>query len=159
MQLVHQWLFFSKAEGIAWCSALIVISIFSVAGNLLTIVLFVLSKTLRKKSLFLVINMAFADLMLGTLSLPSHIFILGSYYQLWTEASTEFVMVHRIIDSVFSQVALISAVFISVERFYAIYWPFRHRTLTMQTYRIVVGMVCRRGSRGGEMGEFSPPFF
>ena len=131
----------SKAEGIAWCVASILISIFIVVGNLLVIVLFVISKNLRKKSLLLVINMAFADLMLGALSLPGYIFILGGYYQLWTEASTEFVMVHRIIDAVFLQVALISAVFISAERFYAIYWPFEHRTLTMQTYRIVVGMV------------------
>jgi len=131
----------SKAEGIAWCSALILISIFSVAGNLLTIVLFVLSKNLRKKSLFLVINMALADLMLGTLSLPGYIFIDGSHYQLWAEASIEFITVNKIIDTVFSQVALISAVFISAETFYAIYWPFKHRTLTTQTYRIVVGII------------------
>ena len=131
----------SKAEGIAWCVAFILISIFIVVGNLLVIVLFVISKNLRKKSLLLVINMTFADLMLGALSLPSYIFILGGYYQLWTEASAEFVMVQRIIDTVFLQVALISATFTSVERFYAIFWPFKHRTLTMQTYRIVVGMV------------------
>ena len=122
-------------------SALILISIFSVTGKLLTIVLFVLSKNLRNKSLFLVINMAFADPMLGTLSLPSYIFIHGSYYHLWTEASIDFASVQRIIDTVFLQVALISAIFISAERFYAVYWPFKHRTLTMQTHRIVVGMV------------------
>jgi len=131
----------SKAEGIAWCSAFILISIFIVAGNLLTIVLFVLNKNPRKKSLFLVINMAFADLMLGAFSLPGYIFVIGNDYQLWTEASTEFLTVNRIIDTVFSQVALISAVFISAERFYAIYWPFKHRTLTVQKYRIVLGMV------------------
>jgi len=131
----------SKAEGIAWCSALILISIFSVAGDFLIIVLFVLSKNLRKKSLFLVINMALSDFMLGTLSLPGYTSILGSYYQLWPEASTEIVTVYRIIDTVFLQVALISAVFISAEIFYAIYWPFKHRTLTTQTYRIVVGII------------------
>jgi len=131
----------SKAEGIAWCSAVILISIFTVAGNLLAIVLFVLSKNLRKKSLFLVINMAFADFMLGALSLPGYIFILGSYYQLWAEANAVFVTVYRIIDTVFSQVALISATFISAERFYAIYWPIKYRTLSKQTYRIVVSII------------------
>ena len=60
----------SKTEGIAWCSALILLSVFIVVGNLLTIVLFARNKTLRKRSLFLVINMAFADLILGALALP-----------------------------------------------------------------------------------------
>ena len=116
----------SKAEGIAFCSVFILISVLIVAGNLFTIVLFALNKSLRRKSLFLVINMAFADLMLGVSSLSGYIFIIGSDCKLWTEASTEFPTVNRIIDSVSSQVALISAAFISAERFYAIYWPFKH---------------------------------
>ena len=90
--------------------------------------------------MFFVINMALADLMLGALSLPGYIFLIGSG-QLWTVASTEFVIVYRIIDSIFSQVALISAAFISTERLYAIYWLFKHRTLTVRTYRIILGIV------------------
>ncbi|KAL9986072.1 hypothetical protein ACROYT_G000144 [Oculina patagonica] len=74
----------SKEEGIALCSAFILVSVFIVVGNLLTIVLFALDKKLRKKSLFLVINMAFADLMLGALSIPSNIWYLGWNFQLWT---------------------------------------------------------------------------
>ena len=38
----------------------------------------------------------------------------------------------------FSQAPLISAAFISGERFYAIYWPFKHRTLSMRAYRIII---------------------
>ena len=45
-----------STETIRWVPLLIVV------GNLLTIVLFVVNKELRKKSLFLVINMAFTDL-------------------------------------------------------------------------------------------------
>ena len=76
----------SKAEGIVWCSVFALASIFIVVGNLLTIVLFAVNKKLRKKSLFLVINMAFADLLLGAVSMPLHIYIvLGiNLYQLWT---------------------------------------------------------------------------
>ena len=73
----------SKAEGIAWCSALILLSVLIVAGNLLTIVLFARNKTLRKKSLFLVINMAFADLMMGALTVPFTIWYLGADFHLW----------------------------------------------------------------------------
>ena len=56
---------------------------FIVVGNLLTTVLFARNKTLRKKSLFLVINMAFADLMLGALALPFYIYYLGADFHLW----------------------------------------------------------------------------
>ena len=76
----------SKAEDIVWCSVFTLESVFTVVGNLLTIVLFAVDKTLRKKSLFLVINMAFADLLLGAVSMPLYIYIvLGiDLYQLWT---------------------------------------------------------------------------
>ena len=45
-----------------------------VAGNFLTIGLFAKEKKLRKKSLFLVVNMAFADLISGAVSLPLYVY-------------------------------------------------------------------------------------
>ena len=65
----------SKAEEIALFSALILSSVLIIAGNLLTLVLFAVTKPLRRKSLFLVMNMAFADLLLGTFSVPFYIYI------------------------------------------------------------------------------------
>ena len=83
--------------------------------------------------------MAFADLMIGAATLPIYIYSLGLFYQLWTgrwpialDASAE------ILHVFFSQASLISAAFISGERFYAIYWPFKHRTLSMRAYRIII---------------------
>ena len=73
----------SKAEGIALCTAFILSFVFIIVGKLLTIVLFAVNKRLRKRSLFLVINMAFADLMLGTVSLPIYIYTVGTSFQLW----------------------------------------------------------------------------
>ena len=130
----------SKAEGIAWCSVYILTSIFIVAGNLLTIVLFVLNKNLRKKSFFLIINMAFADLMLGVLSLPSFIFLIGNNtLQLWTaRMSMPLEGFLATCDSILMIASLTSAAFISGERVYAIYWPFKYRTLTVRAYRIII---------------------
>ncbi len=132
----------SKAEGIAWCSAFILVSVFIVVGNMLTIIFFAVNKTLRKKSLFLVINMAVADLMLGALTLPGYVFMIGNDSQLWTGVNiTMFATFNRKFDTVFSQASLISAAFISGERFYAIFQPLEHRTLSMRAYRIVIFMV------------------
>ena len=129
----------SKAEGVAWCSASILTSVFVVVGNLLTIVLFASNKTIRKKSLFLVINMAFADLMLGALCLPLNIYYLGAIYQLWKQSvNMPLVYFLVIVDTVSIVATLNSAASISGERFYAIYWPFKHRTLSMREYRIVI---------------------
>ena len=60
----------TQGEGIALCSALTLTLILVVVGNLLTITIFAKNKNVRKNYLLLVVNMAFADLFLGALSLP-----------------------------------------------------------------------------------------
>ena len=53
---------FTSVQVIAWSCALATEAVVVVVGNLLTIVLFAFNKKLRsKKSLYLVLNMAFAD--------------------------------------------------------------------------------------------------
>ena len=129
----------SKAEGIAWCTAFVLVFVFVVVGNLLTIVLFAVNRSLRKRSLHLVNNMAFADLMLGTVSLPLYIYYVGYWFELWKGGRPMSLSIfYAIVHTFFMQASLISATFISGERLYAIYWPFKHRTLSMRAYRIVV---------------------
>ena len=121
------------------CTAFILTFVTIVVGNLLIIVLFAVNKRLRKRSLFLVINMAFADLMLGTLTLPLYIYQVGKSFQLWNGGwLMPLSFFYRIVDTFFSQASLISAAFVSGERFYAIYWPFKHRTLSMRAYSIII---------------------
>ena len=132
----------TKAEGIAVCSVFIVADVFIVSGNLLTLVLFALGKKLRKRSLFLVINMAFSDLLLGILTLPVYIVITGSSYRLWNvERSRNVTISLYFVDTALSQASLLSAAFISLERFYAIFWPLKHRTLSTQAYRFGISVV------------------
>ena len=83
--------------------------------------------------------MAFVDLMLGALSLPLYIYCVGKSFQLWDggwSMPMSFFFVNA--DTGFSQASLISAAFVSGERFYAIYWPFKHRTLSMRAYSIII---------------------
>ena len=79
--------------------------------------------------------MAFADLLLGSVCLPISIFTLVTYQQLSQERSPVFL---KMIIVVFAQASFISAALISAERFYAIYWPLKHRTLTTRAYRLVI---------------------
>ena len=132
----------SKAEGLALCSTFILTIVF-VVGNLLAIVLFAVSRRLRRRSLLLVINMAFANLMLGTLTLPIYIYSVGNNFELWKGGTSMSLSIfYTIVDTFSSQASLISAAFISGERFYAIYWPFKPRTLSMRAYRIIIFFNC-----------------
>ena len=133
----------SKAQGTAVVTAFMFESAIIVMGNMLVIILFAREKKLRKKSLFLVMNMALADVMLGAVSLPLYVYLWGgSYYLLWT-AKTNAAMVYstQFLDTTFSQSSLISAAFISCERFYAVYWPLKHKTLSTRAYGILIFMV------------------
>ena len=58
----------SQAQGIAMVTAFMFESGLIVGGNMLAIILFAKEKKLRRKSLFLVMNMALADVMLGAVS-------------------------------------------------------------------------------------------
>ena len=130
---------FSKIDGIALCTVFILSSMFIIVGNLLTIVLFAVNRRLRNRSLLLVINMAFADLMLGTVALPLYIYHVGAHFQLWNGEGLMFwYTIYVIVDTVFTLASSISVAFISGERLYATYWPLKHRTLSMRTYRIII---------------------
>ena len=79
----------SKAQGIAMITTFMFESTIIVMGNMLVIILFAREKKLCKKSLFLVMNMALADVMLGAVALPLYVYlIVGPYYQLWTAKAT-----------------------------------------------------------------------
>ena len=137
----------SRMEGVTLCSAFMLTFVLVVAGNLITIILFAKNKNIRKKNLFLPINMAFADLFLGAVGLPIYIYDVGFYFQLWTSRIGNLSSNNRLyifflaLDTFFSQASIISAAFISCERFYAMYWPFKHRTLSTRTYRILIIIV------------------
>ena len=133
----------SKTEGIVSFSALILTSVLTVAGNTLTIVLFAMKRNIRKKHFFLAVNLASADLLLGAVSLPIYSCYVGFNFGLWTltERFSTLTWLHilfQTVDTFFSQASLISAAFISCERFHAIYRPFKHKTLSTRTYCNVI---------------------
>ena len=90
-----------------------------------------------------VMNMAFADVMLGAVSLPLNIcFWVGFRQPLWRKGVLEPLEVFFLwIDLIFLQASLISAVFISCERFYAVYWPLKHLTVSTRAYAIVITLI------------------
>lgn len=87
--------------------------------------------------------MAFADVMLGAVSLRLYIYLrIGFRPPLWRKGVLDPLEVFFLwIDLIFLQASLISAVFISCERLYAVYWPLKHLTLSTRAYAIVITLV------------------
>ena len=134
----------SRAEGITVSVFFLLEAVLIIAGNFLTIGLFAKEKKLRKKSLLLVVNMAFADLILGAVCLPLYVYLyIGPMYRLW-KSDTSYKTLRigwEVVDTTFSEASLISAVCIACERFYAIFRPLKHRTLSFKAYFIVIVII------------------
>ena len=135
----------SRAEGITVSVFFLLDACLIVAGNVLTIVLFAKEKKLRKKSLLLIVNMAFADLVSGAVCLPLYVYLfIGPMYWLWKSDLTSYKTWQigwDVVDTTFSQASLISAVCIACERFYAIFRPLKHRTLSRKAYFILIVII------------------
>ena len=132
----------SKVVGMAWCIAFTLEALLIVLGNFLTLVLFAVNKRLRKRSLFLVINMAFADLLSGAVSLPILIYTIGAGFMLWKARFDKTFYAYQVFgQTVVLQASLISAALITCERFHAVYWPLKHRILSRRVYHTVIFMV------------------
>ena len=132
---------FTSVQVIAWSCTLATEAVVIVVGNLFTIVLFAFNKKLRsKKSLYLVLNMAFADLFLGGVCLPMYVHFLARlplHGQVKLDEKTPTIL--RSIFFVFAHASFITAALISAERFYAICWPLKHRqTISTRAYRLVI---------------------
>ena len=77
------------------------------------------------------------DLVLGGVCLPTSVYVLGTRNRLSQELTTPTSFL-KIVVTVFSQASLITAALISAERFYAVYWPLKHQTLTTRAYKLVI---------------------
>ena len=130
----------SKAVAIAWCCVFSLSSALIVAGNLLTIIIFAVNRRLHKKCFLLVVNITCADLMLGAVSLPMFIYRnIGETSELWmVKKNTGVWIFHGIFSVLYLQASIIFAALISGERFFATHWPFKHHTVSVRAYRILI---------------------
>ena len=82
--------------------------------------------------------MAFADLVLGGASLPLFVYLVtATRSRLYF---SEFPTFLQIIFTVSSMASFNTAALISAERFYAVFWPLKHRTLSTREYKLVILM-------------------
>ena len=112
---------------IFWSSVFGLLAVLIILGNFFTIWVFHRQRS-RKRSYFLLISLAVADLMVGLFAIP--LFIKGSS----TEHSYLWRLVSKSFDAFTGLTSIYTLAVISLERLFAILCPLRHRTLTSRSY-------------------------
>ena len=133
----------SSSDCIIWFTVFTAEFVAIVTVNLLSILLFIKNRSLRTRSMYLVISLTVADMLVGGLS--------GSVSQLDLLRNCHFVNFSLIYLKViillrslllfFPFVSLTNIAAISLERFHATFRPFRHRLIKRWAYVVAIVVV------------------
>ena len=133
----------SSSDCIIWFTVFTAEFVAIVTVNLLSIILFIKIRSLRTRSMYLVISLTVADMLVGGLS--------GSVSQLDLLRKCHFVNVYlvslkviivlRSFSLLFPFVSLTNIAAISLERFHATFRPFRHRLIKSWVYAVAIVVV------------------
>ena len=107
----------SQVEGITLSLFFLLEAVLIVAGNFLTIGLFATERKIRQKSLFHVVNKAFADLISWAVSLPLYAYLsIGPSYRLWKTSyrALDFIIGWDVTDTTLSQASLQKSFAVSI---------------------------------------------
>ena len=128
----------SEAKG--WCATFAIEAVVVAIGNLFIIIVFAKTHELRRKSQhFFLINLAVADLLVGTFAEPLFVYVLGGYYKLWSfEYPNIFIFASLFLDmfSGISSIAFLTA--IALERLFATTYPVKYRKTRKLWYALVI---------------------
>ena len=131
----HGWKPTSSSYGIAlWCTAFSLISIAILCANAIAITVFEVTKSLRKNNQILMLNLAFADLLIGGIALPL-------YINIFYKSARGYPWRSRLVNEIYICVDIfagVSSMFllavIALERVFSVFCPFKHRTTPRKHY-------------------------
>ncbi|XP_068701037.1 adenosine receptor A1-like [Montipora foliosa] len=120
-------------ERVTWCVLYSCLSLLIIIGNSLSIAVFVKSSRLRRmRTSILLINLAFADLLVGAVAVPMYMVILWPLRTL--AENPTFKSSYMAIDLLAGFASLFSLSFVGLERMSSVFWPHRHRVTGKQPY-------------------------
>ena len=125
---------------IPWFAVLSVERLAIVILNITTIIVFVKQRQLQRKSTYLIIHLAIADLLVGAISGPMQVYaiIAECYGKIW---DITFSRISLAIRPFFPFASLVNLAFISLERVHATYRPFKHRLIKKWVYGLVIAFI------------------
>ncbi|XP_015764295.1 PREDICTED: uncharacterized protein LOC107343247 [Acropora digitifera] len=132
-----------SSECIAWLIVFGIEAVAIVTLNALTIIVYLKERSLRKRSMYLVINQAFADMLTGV-SIFIYFPIWAYIFELWTinpPLSDELILRIWALASVSPIASGINLGAISLERTHATFRPFKHRLVKKKIFGGVAAIV------------------
>ena len=129
---------FAASECIAFLTVFGIEAVAIVMLNALTIIVYVKERSLRKRSLYLVINQAVADMFVGAHLINNCLFV-GHICELWTINLARPNLVSLWIVSPLASLINLGA--ISLERTHATFRPFKHRLIKKKIFGATAAIV------------------
>ena len=128
---------------IPWMTVGLAESVAMVAFNLCTIIVFIRNRNLRKRSTYLVMNLAVSDMLVGGAAVYYLFYISGVFCNLWKWPSVEdgTLTFIGVLTFLFPISSLTNIAGIALERMHATVRPFRHRVLKKWVYRLIATVV------------------
>ena len=131
-----------SSECIAWLTVFMAESVAIVILNFLTVLVFIRNRSLRKRSMYLVINLAVADMLVGGCSEITHFVFLGESCSFWnTQQLPSVNLVYDYMREAFLAASLKSLAVISLERTHATFSPFKHRIIKTWVFGIIITII------------------
>ena len=128
----------SSPECITWMVVGLTESVTIIALNSLTVIAFCRDRNLRKRSTYLVINLAVADTISGGTSTLDLFYNVGAICNFWRYNRLSWYQIPQVLHLWFPIVSLTNMTVISLERLNATFWPFRHRTIKKSVYWVLI---------------------
>ena len=133
----------SLSECIPWMTVGLAESVAIVTLNLSMIAVFMKNRNLRKRSTYLVINLAVIDMFVGGFAVHDLFYFAGVRCNLWKwhfiEERTYYFI--EMLRGLFPIGSLTNITSIALERVHATFLPFRHRVLKKWVYGLIIAFV------------------
>lgn len=127
----------TKTESIALSTAFGLVALTIIVGNFVTIAAFTKTRLIRRPTHYFLISLAVADLMVGAVAMPLYIFHFVDS-SLWS-GSQVIQALYYSFDIVSGMASVFTLAVVSVERLYAVGWPWKYRHSTpLKCYIVAV---------------------
>ena len=132
----------SLSKCIPWMTVGLVEPVAIVTLNLCTIIVFMRNRNLRKRSTYLVINLAVIDMLAAGTAVYQLFYTAGVNCNLWKDHSNEDgTYIFILVLTSLPYGSLTNITIISLERVHATFFPFRHRVLKKWVYGLIIVVV------------------
>ena len=133
----------SLSECIPWMTVGLAESVAIVTLNICTIIVFMRNRNLRKRSTYLVINLAVIDMFVGGFAVYDQFYWFGVACNLWEWHLIDYgtYIFTVILLRLFPIASLTNITIIALERVHATFFPFRHRVLKKWVYGLIIAVV------------------